>query len=418
MSLRGMIASVGGSPDPVRKALDDGRPPYALFVVSSASRSQVEDEILPGLGYVPQYGYSEISDHQDIGICYQKIRTDIERWLNERRLGTEDVYVDITGGTKAMSAALMLAAVERFKNFTYVGGSSRDSNNLGTVLTGSEHVVRCQNPWITYAVRELERANGLLEGFYADSAAAILEDAARKCDESQRARLEAFAGLAKALGLADRFDFKGAHNEFRRWRQKLELALDYPLYQSLTFLHEHWKTVGDQVKHNDQTAGRETLLELIANAERRAKQSRYDDAVGRLYRAVELRGQQLVRQAFGAELGKVSMECFPASREDVIEKLGQPDDGLYKLGVQNLFQILEFSEDETLRDQAHIYDCLINHLQKRNNSLLAHGLLSVKKESFESFWESVISALELCDSDIPRWPQTGTALWISEKSRQ
>ena len=78
MSLRGMVASVGGSPEPVRKALYEGRPSYALFVVSDASRSQVEDEILPGLGCGLQYGYLEISDHQDIGICYQEIRIDIE----------------------------------------------------------------------------------------------------------------------------------------------------------------------------------------------------------------------------------------------------------------------------------------------------------------------------------------------------
>ena len=405
MSLRGTIASVGGSPEPVQKALE-GQPAYVLFVVSSGSRSQVENEILPGLDYVPQCGYSEISDHQDIGICYQKIRTDIERWLSERKLDPEEVYVNITGGTKPMSAALTLAAVEHFKNFVYVGGSSRDSNNLGTVITGSEHVVRCQNPWITYAVRELERANGLLAEFYADSAAVILENAAQKCDESQRARLEAFAGLAKALGLADRFHFKGAHSEFLRWRQKLELSLYYPLYERLASLHEHWKAVKDQVTQNDKTAGQETLLELLANAERRAKQSRYDDAISRLYRAVELRGQQLVKQAFGAEMGKVSIECFPAvRREDVIKKLGQPNDGPYKLGVRNLFRILEFSEDEALGKQSHIYDCLKDHLQKRNTSLLAHGLLSVKKESFESFWESALSALDLCDSDILRWPQ-------------
>lgn len=403
MRLRGLIASVGGSSEPVRKALE-GRPDYVLFVVSGDSRPEVENKILPGLHYVPQFGYSEVSDHQDIGICYQTIRADIERWLFERKLKPEEVYVDITGGTKAMSAALMLAAVEHFKNFTYVGGSSRDSNNLGTVLTGSEQIVGCQNPWMTYAVRELERANGLLEDFYADSAAEIFEDAARKCDESQRARLEAFAGLARVLGKADRFDFKGADGEFHRWRQKLEI-LDYPLYKKLICLHEHWQSVRDQVKYNDRTGGRETLLELVANAERRAKQSRFDDAVGRLYRAVELRGQQLVKQAFGAELGKVPIERIPTGRRKVfIEKFGQPNDGTYKLGVRKLFQILEFSEDEVPGEQAHIYDCLKDHLQKRNNSLLAHGSLPVKKASFESFWKSALSVLGVCDSDIPRWP--------------
>ena len=404
MSFRGMITSVGGRPEPVRKALE-ARPDDVLFVVSGGSRSQVEGEILPGLDYVPQYAYSEVSDHQDIGACYQKIRADIERWLSERRLAPEEVYVDITGGTKVMSAALLLASVEHFTNFTYVGGSRRDSNNLGAVLAGSERVVQCQNPWNACAVREIERANWLLGEFHADAAAKILKDAARKCDESQTARIEAFAGLAKALGLADRFDFNRAHSEIHRWRHKLELSLDYPHYKKLASLHEHWKAVKDQGIQNNKTAGRDTLLELLANAERRAQQSRYDDAVGRLYRAVELRGQQLVKQAFGADLGKVSIECFPDdSREDVVEKLGQPGEGSYKLGVRNLFQILEFSQGQALREQAHIYDSLEGHLQKRNNSLLAHGLQPVKKESFESFWESALSACGLCDSDIPRWP--------------
>ncbi len=405
MSLRGLIASVGGSPEPVRKALE-GRPDHVLFIVSDGSRPEVENKILPGLDYVPQYRYSEVSDHQDVGTCYKKIRADIERWLREGKLAPEEIYVDITGGTKAMSGALLLAAVERFKNFTYVGGFKRDANDLGTVISGSEHVIECQNPWNAYAVRELERANALLKEFYADSATAILEHAADQCDESQRARLEAFAGLARALAGADCFDFKRAWFEFNRCRQKLELCFEYPLYQMLVTLHDHWQAVRSQIERPSKTAGRETLLELLANAERRAKQFRFDDAVGRLYRAVELRGQQLVREAFGAELGKVPIECFPAEcHKEVIEMLGQPNKSSYNLGVRNLFQVLAFRENESLSEQAQIYDRLENHLQKRNNSLLAHGLQPVKAVAFNSFWETTLSAFDICESDIPRWPQ-------------
>ena len=129
-------------------------------------------------------------------------------------------------------------------------------------------------------------------------------------------------------------------------------------------------------------------------------------SVGRLYRAVELRGQQFVKQAFGAELGRVALERFPASRRnDVLDKLGEPRCGAYKLGVQNLFQALEFGEDEALCAEARIYSCLRNHLSNRNSSLLAHGLQPVAKERFESFWEAALPALGLCDADIPRWPQ-------------
>ena len=347
--LRGMIASVGGSPEPVRNALDNIRPSLALFVVSEASRIEVEDKVLRGMDDVPQYRYLEISDHEDIGTCYQEIRKGIRSWISDTKLDPEEIYVDITGGTKVMSAVLLLAAVEQFKNFTYIGGSNRDSNNLGAVVTGSERVCRYQNPWTKYAVRELERANGLLEGFYADSATAILEDAAQKCDETIRTRLKAFAGLVKALGMADRFEFKEACNEFSRWRVHLELLLDYPIYKEFLILHKHWKDVRDQVKRSDQTAGLQTFLELIANADRRAKQERYDDAVGRLYRAIELRGQQLVKQSFGAELGKVPIECLPTDNwEDVFGNCKPPDNGFYKLGVRDLFQILKFCEDKAV----------------------------------------------------------------------
>ena len=411
MSLRGMIASVGGAPRPLVESLVMGKPSYVLFIVSEDSKSQVDDRIRPELAkmlqdYYPQYESLAVSDHQNIGTCYREIRTGIKDWLHRRELKPEEVYIDFTGATKAMSAALTLAAIEDFSQFRYVGGSERSGDGLGTVITGTEKIVEIQNPWDTYAVRELERANWLLEGFHADAAGQVLEKAARKCSPELKARMEAYAGLAGALGRADCFDFKKAHREFNHWRQRLELCLEYPFYQRLVSLNEHWKTVGDQVKHNDQTAGRETLLELLANAERRAEQSRFDDAVGRLYRAVELRGQQLVRQTFGADLGKVSIGCFPVvRRQEVIEKLGQPDDGLYKLGVRNLFQILEFSEDRSLGEKARIYDRIKDHLQKRNSSLLAHGSLPVRKESFESFWESSLSVLGVCDSDIPRWPK-------------
>lgn len=394
------------------ESLVKGEPQFVLFVVSRESEGQVSEQVLPELkarlsDYHFQHQSLRVSDHENIGACYEEIRTGIAEWLCRLRLAREEVYVDFTGATKSMSVALILAAIEDFSKFRYVGGAERTRDGLGTVVTGSEKLVEIQNPWETYAVRELERANWLLAGFYADSAAEVLTEAARKCGQDIKARLEVYAGIARTLGMTDRFAFneKALNREFYPSFEKLEL-FDYQLYKTLTPLKEHWKTIGNQTKTNGKTPGRETLLELLANAERRAKQSRYDDAVGRLYRAVELRGQQLVRQAFGAEQGKVSLECFPsASREAVIEKLGQTDGGSYKLGVRNLFQILEFSEDEAPGEQAHIYDCLKDHLQKRNNSLLAHGSLPVKKASFESFWESALSVLGVCDSDIPRWPQ-------------
>ena len=147
MALKALIASVGGAPQPVIAAIEWRKPDFILFAVSKDSRAQVEDAILPALDYVPQNESVTISDHQDIGACYQEIRNAAEAWLNRRGIADDEVYVDNTGGTKAMSSALLLATVERFSAFTYVGGEVRSAEGLGIVVDGAERVITSQNPW-------------------------------------------------------------------------------------------------------------------------------------------------------------------------------------------------------------------------------------------------------------------------------
>lgn len=405
MSFRGLILTVGVSPDPLVHTLEAGRPPFVLFVVSESSKAQVESEVLPRLeDYTPQYNFAVVPDHQNIETAYRAIRPRIAEWLEERNLQPDEVYVDITGGTKPMVAALTLAAVEKFNRFTYVGGDNRSSGGLGVVVSGSERLVPCQNPLNALAVRELERASWLLSEFHADAAADVLDGAAGRCDDALRCRLEAQAGLARALGHADRFDFDEAHKTYRRHGKSIEL-LDHTLHSALEGLDAHWMAVHAQVKDTARTPGRETLLELLANAERRAHQRRFDDAVGRLYRAVELRGQQLLRDAFGAEFGKIRLDRFPDEhRTAVIDRFGRRSGDLYDLGVQNLFTALRFSQDEALRAKSEIASSLKSHLGRRNNSLLAHGSAPVPERAFGDFWNAALGALTIDLAELPRWP--------------
>ena len=413
MDVQGLVATVGGSPEPLVKTLEVHVPPNVLFVVSDRSRSYVESEIMPRLRrtlsvseYSPQYEYLEVSDHENIGTCYRQIREGMDGWLARRLLDPDTVFVDITGGTKAMTAALTLAGVERFRRFTYVGGEMRDRDDTGVVMAGSERVVRTENPWDTYAVRDLERANHLLSEFHADLASEVLGSAAQKSGDAHRRRLYAFAALAEALALADRFSFRQAVNVFnRRCRVVLEHTLDYPVYRELLALCGHWQAVEREVSAVKETPGEATLLELLANSDRRAKQSRYDDAVGRLYRAVELRGQHLVRQAFGAELGNLSLDHFPVDRRDeVVAELRLPKDGRFRVGVMQLYRVLSFSENPSVRHHSGVYDSLADHLTMRNQSLFAHGVQPVTERGFGKFWEDALRAMEIGEADVPRWP--------------
>ena len=405
---RGLVISVGGTPAPVIKAIARQKPDFILFAASEGTKPLIENEILPALDYIPQYQALTLTDHESIGDCYREMRDAMRQWLDSVGMAAESVYVDYTGGTKTMSAALVLAGVERFSAFTYVGGEQRDKGGLGVVLDGTEAVIPSQNPWNQYAARDLERANWLLSEFHAHAAADILKEAAKRCDDRFETAIRGFASLAEALGEADLFKFRSAFRAFGQARGNgLQHTLDYPTFQGLVALSERWSELARQVALNGKTPGRETLLELLANAERRAAQSRYDDATGRLYRAVELRGQQLARAAFGAELGKISPDDFPANRRaDAKATFGDPDEnGVLMLGVQNLYAALQFSEDETLREQGAKYDLLKNHLTARNESLLAHGLIPVSQRTFENFRQAALEVLDVEESEIPRWPR-------------
>ncbi len=418
-TLRGMIATVGGSPEPIVKALEVGQPSHVLFIVSERSWSEVDERILPMLRnrlpqYNPQHERFMLTDPQHLGSCYQEISDAVSKWKHKIRLKPDEIFIDYTGGTKSMSASLTLSAVEDFTIFTYVGGDERTKEGLGTVITGSERVEEFQNPWNTYAVRELERANWLLDNFHVDTAAEILKQAAQKCGDDIKARIEIYARIAESLARADRFGFGRGKlslaQSISSHLAKLEL-FNYPLYEKLIPFQSHWQTIRDQTKEEHKTPGHETLLELLANAQRRAHQSKYDDAAARLYRVAELHAQILLKQAFGIELGKGKLEDFPQHlHKDVKRILGNPTDTTYKISLQNAFRLLKLSDDETISSQSHIGKTLKGHLDKRNNSILAHGSRPVSQDDYENFWKAALSTLGVKDSDIPRWPKISLTL--------
>ena len=408
MTFRGLIATVGGTADPIVVTIEQNQPEFVLFIVSADSRGTAElvAEAIE-LDTPPQCDFLEVSDPQHFGTSYEEIRRGTEDWLAGHKLDVREVTADITGGTKVLSAALALSGVEQFREFTYVGGSQRDKGGLGVVRNGTEYVVFSLNPWDTYAVRDLERANRLLEKFHADIAAVVLTEAAGKCGDSYKRQLTVFSSLAKALASSDRFDFPRAVSHYESCREELAAAFDGDLYAQLEQHYLRWQRLRNETKDDCVTPGRETLLELFANAERRKAQGRHDDAVGRLYRAVELHGQQLVKQAFGGELGRLALDSIPEpQRAQLLKDFGDPDrGGGYNLPLRRLYRSLRFSNCSYLSEKASVGDRLFQFLDLRNRSLLAHGVKPFPNKEFTKFRDAALEASGLKMVNVPRWPR-------------
>ena len=405
---RGAIFSLGGTPAPIIEALKRRPVECALFVVSEKSEPQVEQVVLPAIGYAVQWECIRMDDPDDLNTCYQQIRPVLSAWLDRRRLQPEEVYFDLTGGTKPMSAALTLAAVEKIPYYHYVSGD-REKDGLGTVITGTERPITGPNPWMQIAIRQRELATRLYEQGHVEAAGELLEQAAQLASDKSET-LKAFAGLCQVLAKLDLFEFRGLSNELSRLQPRLEITFEHRsehrLIAWLRELRTHLQEL-DSERSRQQDHPR-SLLELLANARRRNRQGRHDDAVARLYRAVELFAQNRLYAAFGSRAGRISLDSLDQNLAAEL-RAAFPDELIegsrLQLGCAKAFAALKYSPLEDDHRFPEVYERFKPALEKRNQSWLAHGTRPADASDFDQMWGLVSQEFGIDSGDIPDWPQ-------------
>jgi CRISPR-associated protein (TIGR02710 family) len=130
----------------------------------------------------------------------------------------------------------------------------------------------------------------------------------------------------------------------------------------------------------------ENVVDMVENARRRiTDQGRYDDGVARLYRAVEMWHQWRLQSRWSISTKHVEWERVEeTSRERFLKETGLP----------RLPEVLDLVRARTLDgilgDEPHTDDNVLRDLlQKRNSSILAHGLEPIAEKSATRFLEHV-----------------------------
>ena len=386
------LVSVGGTSAPVLHVLRKHRPAHVWYFCSPSSRVNA-DSIQTQLDWHPMPRFIEVARFEELGPCYQALRGKLPDILAEARVAPESVLVDYTGGTKTMSAALVLAATELFKQFSYVGGIQREKSGLGITVEGQEKVHYQANPWAELALREIEWAGILWAANQFDEVARLLRKVAPQVP--QPLRFEAMATLADGLAARQRLDFPSARGLLKtaqgRLRPMFEAQSDGGPLPWLALVLARCERCAQP------GAGPEILSELLDNTLRTAAQARHEDAAARLYRAMELQGQLW--------LAEVSDGCFKNGRcraEQVAklpetlrsQSICQPGpDGEIKLSLELCFRALNAVGDP--RVTAIVTDLDRQDAagktasrwraatEKRNASILAHGLEPVGASGFD-----------------------------------
>jgi CRISPR-associated protein (TIGR02710 family) len=407
-----LLITVGGSPQPIVTSIESLQPDRIIFICSGGSRGSVTQVTGDGrpcefrnsdgtverkvnLSTLLQLGkrFNELTDlvvfsnPDDLSEIYLAIAEKI-REIQEQNPDAE-ILADYTGGTKTMSVALGIAALD-YHATMYLTTSGR--TDLIRVTRG-ERVRRA--PVTTLAVERLlsQDLPGWFGQYNYPAIVAKLGTLLQDIELPQVEQIEEYLRLARGLDAWDRFDHAEAWQDLAGFMSYTELR------SLLLFLKRVMGSRAAIAEAMDSEFcapdlirghGYELVEDLLLNAERRAKLARYDDAIGRLYRALELLVQIRLWKEYAIKTGNVDLEKLPEASRPNYQTLAASD-GKIQLGLRNSYQLLTHFNHDPLgelyqRQEQQIFD----RLQIRNYSILAHGLRPVTQTDYEQQFEAVI----------------------------
>ncbi len=403
-----LILTVGGAHEPIVKSLKENTPDYTVFLCSDdssvvkGSYTQITDKVekknrdgttsflpnIPSQANLKEGTWEvvKIKYFDDLGTCYEKSICTI-RDMREM-LAPEEIIVDYTGGTKSMSAGLAAAALDDGNcKIVLVSGMRSD---LEKVRDKTEYVKPVAY-YDTLANKSLMQVASLVKRYDYAGVVDILESSIRlPLSNEKEGELKRYLDICKGFDAWDRFDHSLAYEFLNPYRKH---HVTYVI-----FLERIKKEV------EDNSISYLLVEDLLLNAERRSVQGRYEDAIGRVYRAIELTAQIRLRTRYQQDTGNLKVELLENIGEEFrnkIERHRNSEDGKVQIGLMLSYELLAELRDPTVRPCFEVNKNRIrNFLSYRNNSLFAHGYKAIDRDTYAIEVPEIVEVMRGLISDL------------------
>lgn len=416
----GLLISVGGTAAPIAYSLNHHRPERVIFLASTVSRPQIETEVRP----LVQWPWADrevitVADPQDLHQCMEALSVELPGALAALGLSPEELIVDYTGGTKTMSAALVLATVHMPVRYSYVGGTVRTKEGAGVVVDGSEEVLRSPNPWDVLALQSRRDLAAAFNGGRFEEATRIASHTAARVSEGRRGLYAGLKQLCEGYARWETFDYgpgvKLVRGGVGRLAQYARAAREQPLIDFVARVEQDVRRMDDVAtaaqalrggKPADR-AGREAILvDLVANALRATRLAgRPEDGVARLYGALE----KLAKAALldhGIDNSGARPEQIPEDlREEYTTRYMGPEGEALQIPLHASYGLLEALDDPLGRRYRAREADLRKVLDVRNASLMTHGWAPVSEGVFSQMLAIALDFMQLDEQQLPRPPE-------------
>jgi CRISPR-associated protein (TIGR02710 family) len=330
----------------------------------------------------------------DLTECYNAIATKALEIKEEAP--TSHLLADYTGGTKTMAVALALVGLDH--QFTLYITTGRRSDIIKVTRGELTSAVSTSNlalrRFLDHSLPELLRTYN-----YAAATSELKRLLLAGVEVKARHEVQRLSDLCAGFKAWDRFDHVEA------WDLLEPYMRDPTIKSSGVFLRF---VIGSRVRIDESFSGKggkyghgfELVEDLLLNGERRAAQSRYDDATGRLYRALELLAQIRLRAAHDLNTGSLDLEKLPHDLRPDYEARREAPNKRIVLGLIESYELLYGLQDALGQLYQEHAGALKDVLTVRNYSLFAHGFAPVTESRYRTFREVLVpfiqEGIEVC----------------------
>ncbi len=389
MMKRALICTVGvgtGIQRPISKSIKDHNPTKVVLLASEESKDKAES-IIDDFESDFDMTFESVFDPDDLQTCYDKSLTLIDE-LSEEGFDKGDIFLNITSGTKPMSAGLALAGVaQKCGSFTYITGS-RDGD--GRVINGTERIYSME-PILPIADSLIAEARTYFDKHSYEMALNVSKDVLKYSSE-KRIHEEAkfISTLSEGYFKWDIFKHKEAIDFIEDVDAKI-LAVKQQDKFGMNL--SHLKNCIEE-KKSKAGLGEYLIVDLFANLLRRMDEGKYDDAVARCYRCLEMLGQWKLWDEHGLHHADIdiSPEYFTDSQVKILKRWKGKNSQL-SVGLKKVWEILGMVDIDLPEDPIKEKGFL-DILAARNTSILAHGSEPISKSSCEKFKDKLKEELQ------------------------
>ena len=372
-------------------------PHHIVFFASDKSKRTIDyieelfkkddDEFILG----EDYQIVPLEAIDDFNACFEVFESKIWDFGYSENKKNYQIIMDYTSGTKTMSAAMACCGMFYRTDLISIGGD----RSTGEVSAGTE-LINYQNLYKIYDRFVIVRSRRNFNSYRFRECIEILNYIV-----DLNIHKDSFLSLCEGYYAWDMMDFEDAYNHLRKVN-----ANHMEVVEIKGTLKKNLNALGIIVNSRSENLKNCYILaSLINNSIRRAEEYKYDDAIARLYRSFELIAQIRLTN-YDIQSSNVDISVLKENNvsEEFIEDLEKTkEDGKIRIGLVKDFLLLNELNDDLGKIYLDNESKIKNMTQKRNHSILAHGLDSQSKEDFDEFLEVVLALARKLDKDMNKF---------------